>query len=91
MYQELPIYPHVLLQGMEEKSINMEIKEAQRALYDSIKEHDDVTGASSNDVEIKIMLIKKSKSVMKIIPKTYEGFKVIVDVTGVIRPLRATL
>ncbi len=36
---------------------------------------------------IKIMVVKKTEEINKRIPKTLEGYPVIIDVTGVIKPM----
>ena len=65
----------------------MTLSEAKSELYAKLRNFDDVVGASTRVDCIVIYLAKKSKKIIKEIPSSYEGHKVIYEITGVIRAL----
>jgi hypothetical protein len=67
----------------------MEIKEANYSLFSKLRNHNDFCGTSSNGVDtIKVMVSKKSSSIMKLIPKTYESFNINIEITGPFKMLQ---
>lgn len=61
------------------------LDDAKKDLYDKLRVYGEVVGAGTrSDNTIVIFLTRKKKSVTKKIPSTYEGYKVFIEITGII-------